>query len=359
MLGSLVVSFGVMLGLGMPVVFALGFASTVSLMWEGLLPLSVIPQRMIAQVDSFALMAVPFFVLAGELMERGGISTRLVKMISTLVGHFRGGLAMVCVLSSMVFAGLTGSSAADAAAIGSILIPAMIKRGYNAPFACSIQAAAATMGPIIPPSTLAIIYAAITNMSVAALFLAGFLPGFLMAAGLLVLGWMYSVRMDSVSEDRADWRTVLRAAWDASWALVVPFIILGGIVSGVFTATESGAVAAAYALFVGLFVHKELKATDLPDILVRSTVTTGMVMIVLATAGIFAWILVTQNVPQLVGDELLRVSRNPYFIMFLIIAFMLFIGCFMEIVAAGVIMIPVLAPIGRNSWDLTTSISRW
>lgn len=346
MLTATILSFVVILLAGMPIVFALGLAAVIGLIVDGSLPLTVIPQRMTGQIDTFALLAVPFFVLAGELMEHGGVSKRLVQMVSAFIGHFRGGLAMVCVISSMIFAGITASSAADAAAIGAILIPAMIRQGYSAPFCASVQAASATMGPIIPPSTLAIIYASITGVSVASLFLAGLVPGILMGLALLFLARHYGRQMVEAEGERADLRTRLASIRGAVWALLVPVIILGGILSGVFTATESGAMAVVYALFVGLFVYKELKLSDLPDIFVRATVITGMVMIVLAAAGIFAWILVTQNLPRIAGDFLLMITEDPNVIMLLIIIFMLFIGMVMEIVAAGIIMIPVLAPIG-------------
>ena len=346
MLTATILSFVVILLAGMPIVFALGLAATIGLVFDGTLPLTIIPQRMTGQIDTFALLAVPFFVLAGEPMEHGGISKRLVQMVSAFMGHLRGGLAMVCVISSMIFAGITASSAADAAAIGAILIPAMIRQGYSPQFCASVQAASATMGPIIPPSTLAIIYASITGVSVGSLFLAGLVPGVLMGLALLFLARHYAIRMVDVREDRADLRTRLTSLRAAVWALFVPVIILGGILSGIFTATESGAMAVIYALFVGLFVYKELKLADLPDIFVRATIITGMVMIVLAAAGIFAWILVTQNLPRIAGDFLMVVTQDAGLILLIIIVFMLFIGMVMEIVAAGIIMIPVLAPIG-------------
>jgi len=346
MLTATILSFVVILLAGMPIVFALGLAATIGLVVDGTLPLTIIPQRMTGMIDTFALLAVPFFVLAGELMERGGISKRLVEMVSAFIGHFRGGLAMVCVVSSMIFAGITASSAADAAAIGAILIPAMIRQGYSAPFCASVQAASATMGPIIPPSTLAIIYAALTGVSIGSLFLAGMVPGLLMGLSLLFLARYYAIRMVEATSEPADFRTRLASLRSAVWALFVPVIILGGILSGIFTATESGAMAVVYALLVGLFVYKELKLSDLPDIFVRSTMITGMVMIVLSAAGIFAWILVTQNLPRIAADFLMAITQNAGIVMLLIIVFMLFIGMVMEIVAAGIIMIPVLAPIG-------------
>ncbi|HEV8552914.1 MAG TPA: TRAP transporter large permease [Casimicrobiaceae bacterium] len=348
MLPATIVSFAILILSGMPIAWALGLAAAIGLAVDGTLPLSVIAQRMVGQIDTFALLAVPFFVLAGELMDRGGVSTRLVRMVAAFIGHLRGGLGMVCVISSFIFAGISASSAADAAAIGAILIPAMIRRGYNAPFAASLQAAAATMGPIVPPSTLAIIYASITGVSVGALFIAGIVPGALMAIALVLYARITGGKMEPGGEQAANWQERLVSVREAGWALFVPVIILGGIFSGVFTATESGAIAVAYALFVGLVVYREIKLRDLPDIFVRASLVTGMVMIVLSTAGIFAWILVTQDLPRLAGEALLAVSRSPAVVLFLIIVFMLFVGMVMEIVAAGIIMIPILFPIAHT-----------
>jgi C4-dicarboxylate transporter DctM subunit len=336
--------------LGMPIVFALGSSSLFALALASDVSLIVVPQRMIAQIDSFALLAVPFFVLAGMVMEQGGISARLITFASCLVGHFRGGLAMVCVLSSMIFAGVSGSTSADAAAIGAILIPAMISRGYDRGFVASLQAAAATMGPIIPPSTLAIIYGSLTNVSVGKLFLAGIVPGLMIGLALMALTHFYAGKLGYPVE-RRERRATARETWNSFrrsfWALMVPVVILGGIVSGVFTATESGVVAALYALFVALFIYRELGWRDLPQVLLRSSLTTAMVMIVIASAGVLSWILANERLPELARAFLTSISSDRTVVLFIILALMLAIGCIMEIVAAAMIMIPVVFPIAR------------
>ena len=341
-------SFTLFLLIGMPVVFALGASSMLALAAASDLPLMLVAQRMVAMVDSFTLLAVPFFVLAGTVMEQGGISMRLVRVAGCLVGHFRGGLAMVCVLSSMIFAGVSGSTAADASAVGAILIPAMILRGYSRPFAASLQAAAAVMGPIIPPSSIAIIYASIVNISIGKLFLGGIVPGIMIGVALMITAHFYAVRLGYPVEERATLKETLEAVRKAFWALLVPLVILGGIVSGVFTATESGAIAAVYALVVAMGIYRELSWRDLPKLFLRCALTTAMVMIVIAAAGVFAWILANENVPELAGRFLRGVTENATVALFLILALMLAIGCVMEIVAASIIMIPVLYPIARH-----------
>jgi tripartite ATP-independent transporter DctM subunit len=340
-------SFLVFMLLGMPIVFALGSSSLFALALASDVSLTVVPQRMVAQIDSFALLAVPFFVLAGMVMEQGGISARLINFASCLVAHFRGGLAMVCVLSSMIFAGVSGSTSADAAAIGAILIPAMIKRGYDRGFVASLQAASATMGPIIPPSTLAIIYGSLTNVSVGKLFLAGIVPGVMIGLALMVMTYFYAGKLGYPVERRATARETWESFRSSFWALMVPMVILGGIVSGVFTATESGVIAALYALFVALFVYRELSWRDLPTVLLRSSLTTAMVMIVIASAGVLSWILANERLPEVAHVFLTNVSSNPTVILFIILAIMLAIGCVMEIVAAAMIMIPVIFPIAH------------
>lgn len=347
MLWIAVGAFVVLLLTGMPVVFAIGLASVIAIYFGSDLPILIVAQRMVGQIDSFTLLAVPFFMLVGEVMERGGIAQRLVRLAACLVAHLRGGLAQVNVMASILFSGISGSTAADASAIGSLLIPSMVKRGYSRPFSAAITAASATIGPIIPPSSIAIIYAAIANVSVGQLFLAGIIPGLLIGAGLMVAVHIYAVRLGYPVEGRATLRETLVAVREAAWALFVPFIIVGGILSGAFTATESGAIAAVYSLVVAIFVYGELSIRDLPRVFLRASLTTGLVMIVIASAGVFAWILANEGLPLILRDLLLTISSNRYVVLFIILALMLAIGCVMEIVAAGIIMIPVLYPIAR------------
>lgn len=342
------ITFAFFLLTGMPVVFSLGLSSMIALFVASDLPLLVVPQRMVGQVDSFALLAVPFFIFAGEVMGCGGISRRLILLASCFVGHLRGGLAMVCVLSSMLFAGVSGSTAADASAIGSIQIPAMLKRGYARGFVVSVQAAAATVGPIIPPSTVAIIYASIANVSTGALLLAGIIPGIMMGLALMVVAYIFSIRLGYPVEKKATLRDTGRSLIDSIWALGVPVIILGGITFGICTATESGAVAAIYALFVSIFVYRELSFKELPQLFLRSAITTSLVMIVIAAASIFSWIMAVENFSFYVAKGLFLISTNRMVVLFMMLGVMLAIGCIMEIVAASIIMIPVLYPIAQQ-----------
>jgi tripartite ATP-independent transporter DctM subunit len=348
LLSIAVIGFVLYLLIGMPVVFALVGSSILALFVASDLPLMLVAQAMIAQIDSFTLLAVPLFMLAGTLMEKGGISERLVRVATCLVGHFRGGLAMACVLSSMVISGVSGSSAADAAAIGAILIPAMIARGYSPPFAASIQAAAATMGPMIPPSTLAVIYAVIANVSIGRLFVGGIVPGVMIGIALIIAAHFYAIKLGHPKEKRATLKETLVAAREAVWALLAPVIILGGIVSGVFTATESGAVAIVYALIVSTVIYRELTWRALVDALLSSALTTAMVMLVIAASAVFSWIMANEDVPTLTRNFLLGVSDNKYVILFVILAVMLLLGTALELIAAAVIMIPVLYPIARH-----------
>jgi C4-dicarboxylate transporter DctM subunit len=348
MLSVLLVAFFLLLALGVPVGFAMGVAALTSLASTGELPLLVLAQRMFVAVDSFPLLAIPFFIAAGEFMEKGGISRRLVDFAASLVGHFRGGLAMAAVLASMIFAGISGSAVADASAIGSVTIPAMLRRGYPAGFVASLQAAAGCLGPIIPPSSLMIIYGAITGVSIGAMFLGGAIPGIIMGLGLMAFASLYARRRDILAERRATVAQVWRSFRQAAWALVMPGIIIGGILTGVFTPTEAGAVAAAYAFLVGLFVYRGFGMREVPAILADAAHTTAIVMFIISAAGAFGWILGREEFPARAGGAILAVTSDPTSVLLLIVAFLLLVGCFVEVVAAAIILIPVLFPIGAQ-----------
>lgn len=347
MLTVLWASFFVLLVARVPVVFAMGVAGGIALLVGGF-PLTLLVQRMTAQVDSFALLAVPFFILTGTVMEAGGISTRLVRFAGSVVGRFRGGLGMVCVATTTIFSGISGSSASDASAIGSILTPAMVRRGYSRPYVASLQAAAAVNGPIIPPSVLMIVYASLANVSVGAMFVGGLVPGLLVAVGLLVGNAWWARRLGYPREAAAGIGEIWTSFREALWGLVVPVIIIGGILSGVFTATEAGAVAAVYALFVAMLVYRELRPSQVHKVVLRSVVVTAQVMIIIAAAGIFGWILAAQQFPTIALRFVLSLTHEPWLVMPLILAFLLAIGCVMEILAAAIIMIPVLFPIATQ-----------
>lgn len=355
MFTALFVTFLVlMFGLGAPLAITMVLSSLVALWYYGTLPgaapvpFVVTPQRMFIIVDSFPLMAVPYFILAGELMERGGISLRLVKFAVALVGRVRGGICLAAVLASMIFAGVSGSGAADTAAVGSLTIPAMIKKGYPRGFVAALQAVAGAIGPIIPPSIVMLIYASIANQSPARMFLGGIIPGILIGLGLMGVSYVYSIRHGFGAEEAAGWREVLRATIDASWALVSPVIILGGILSGVFTATEAGVIATVYAFLVGVFVYKEIRWADLPATLVKAALTTSIVMFVVAASGIFGWLLAAARAPVVAAQFLTSLTDNRFMIFLIVIVFLLIVGGLMEEAASIIILVPVLHPLAAR-----------
>ena len=345
MLISLIVSFFVLLLIGMPIGFAIGLGSLFSLLLEGQTPLTVIVTRMFVAVDSYPIMAIPFFVLAGELMNTAGITRRLVNLANALVAHMKGGLGQVNVVASMLFSGISGSAAADTSAIGSMLIPAMLEDGYRKDFSVVITATSSCIGPIIPPSILMVIFGSIAGVSIGGMFLGGIIPGLLIGFGLMFAVNIYSSRYHSGTKPRKSFKEILVAFKEASLALVTPAIILGGIVFGAFTPTEAGAVAVVYAFFLGVFVYKEIKLQNFLKALHNATITTAICMLVLATASMFGWILTREQFPTYLTSILLSISSDPTVIYLLIVAMLLFVGLFVEILAATIILVPVLYPV--------------
>lgn len=351
MLIILGISFVVLLLLGFPFAFAIGISATLSLLYEPSLPMVIIPQRMFVQIDSFPLMAIPFYILAGEIMDRGGISLRLVDFANSLVGHIRGGLGMAAITASTIFAGMTGSSAADASATGSISIPAMIRNGYPKGLAAAIESAAASVGPIIPPSSLMIIYGAITGVSTGKMFMGGFIPGILISLSSMIITYFYAKKLGlSRMKHKNVWeaiKNVFETLRKASWALFTPVIIIGGIITGIFTPTEAGVIAVVYASIVSIFIYKTITIKDLKPILLRAANTTCMVTLIVGFAGIFGWLLSYLELPQIVARFLSSITNNSMLLLFIIILFLLLVGCFVEVVAAAIILIPVLFPLGE------------
>ena len=339
------VFIGVM-ALGVPIVFSLGFAPLVGfLVAEKSIFLNMIVQRTFAGINQFPLLAIPFFILAGEVMNQGGITISLVRFANSLVGHLRGGLAHVNIVTSMLFAGLSGSAVADTSAIGSILIPAMEKDGYSRKFAAAVTAASSVIGPIIPPSIIMVIYAFMMNVSVAGLFAAGLVPGVLVGAGLMVVTAIISKRRNYPKADRrANLKEVGSAAGSAFLPLLTPVIILGGILGGVFTPTEAAAVAVGYALFLSLFVLRTLTPKDLPAIFTRAAVASAAILLVVGTATSFAWIATLSQVPNMLSELIFSLSDNPYLLLFLINIFLLLVGMFLDAGPAILILGPILAP---------------
>ncbi len=344
MLQPLLIAFIGLMFLGVPIAYSMGVASFFALIVGGGVPLRVVPQRIFVAIDSFSMMAIPLFILAGELMNGAGITARIVRFSSSLVGHIRGGLAHVNILASMFFAGISGSASADSASLGSMLIPAMVEDGYDADFAVAVTATSSTIGPIIPPSIMMIIYGSITGDSIGAMFLGGVIPGILLGLTLMVVSYIISVKRGYKAEKRVPLRGVWSAFVSSLVALIMPFIILGGILSGVFTATESGVIAVVYGLGAGLYM-KELTAKKMYTIFTNAALTSALTMFILASAQVLGWILARERFPQIVVAWLLSLSDNPNMIFVLILAFLFVLGFFMDGSAALIILVPVFVPV--------------
>ncbi len=339
--------FMVLLLLGFPIVFGLIAAPGILLWLNGQERDIVLLYRNVYNgMDSFPLMAIPFFMLAGELMNRAGITTRLVEFAQALIGHLRGGLAHVNILSSMLFAGLSGSAVADVSALGSMLIPAMEKQGYTRRFATAVTAASSIIGPIIPPSGIMIIYAYVMGESVAALFLAGIVPGILIGLSLMVIVYLLADRENlPAGTTRATRPERGRASLNAFWPLMTPVIIMGGILGGIFTPTEASAVAVGYAIFIGLFVLRTLKIGDMPKILMRAAMTSAVVLLLVGAAMAFKTVASLSHTPELLASIILSLSENPLVLLLLINLLLFVVGMFLDAGPAIIILGPILGPI--------------
>jgi len=338
----LAVVFLVTLFLGFPVAFCLGVTSAVAL-WTQDIPFVLLAQRFFQGMNSFPLMAVPFFVLAGDLMNQGGTTRRLINFANMLVGRVPGGLAQTNVVASMFFGGISGSAVADAAAMGSILVPGMVRQGYGPAFSAAVTAASSTMGPIIPPSIFMVIMGVTTGLSIGGLFAAGIVPGLMLGLAMMALSWFIAVRRKFPRDtEPITAARIWRESLSAGPALLAPVIILGGILAGVFTPTEAAAVAVLYSFLLGVFVYRELDARKLFQVLVQSGVTTSVLLLIIGTANIFAWVLTSEQVPMKLANAMLAISENPYVVLLLINALLIFIGMFLEGGAAIIILAPTL-----------------
>lgn len=336
-----------LLFIGMPVVFALALAPTLSLLIDGQWGmLKGLVGRIYVGIDSFPLMAVPFFILAGEVMNHGGITRSLVNLSQSLIGHVRGGLAQVNILSSIMFAGLSGSAVADTSALGSMLIPAMEQNGYSRKFAAAVTAASSVIGPIIPPSGIMILYAFVMNVSVAGLFAAGIVPGLLVGIGLMLMTtYLARIRGFPVASEKASWGDRGVALKSAILPLMTPIILLGGILGGVFTPTEAAAVAAAYALIIALFVLRTLRVRDLPRILYNTALSSGTILLLVGAAVAFAWVVTISGTPQKLTELIVDFTDNPYLLLFMINILLFVVGMFLDAGPAILILGPILAPV--------------
>ena len=333
--------FGLLFG-GMPIAFVLGVSCVIYLMFFSSFPMVVLAQRMLAGMNTWVFLAVPMFILAGNLMNATGITDKLVGCINSFVGHIRGGLAIANVQASMVFAGVSGTAVGDTASIGSIMIPAMKREGYRADYSAAVTASSSVVGPIIPPSLPMIIVAAILNLSVGRMFIGGILPGLMLGIGLSIVAAIIARRENQPRRERVSWVGRLKTLGAGLEALAMPVIIIGGIVGGVFTPTEAAGVACAYALIVGVVIERTLPLRRIPAVVLDSLIMSVPIMVLVGTSTVFSWILIAEQVPQLVAEFLFSISANPIVVLLIINVFLLFIGTFMETNAAILILFPVL-----------------
>lgn len=337
--------FALLVVLNVPIAVSLGLATIATIVYSDSVPVMVVAQKLFASIDSFPLMAIPFFMIAGSLMEKGGISRRLINFANSLVSSVTGGLALVTVLASMFFAAISGSSPATVAAIGSIMIPAMISRGYSKEFATATQASSGYIGVIIPPSIPMVTFGVVTGTSIGGLFMAGFIPGLLVGLTLMAVAFFTAKKYGYVGTKRATLKEVGIAFKDSILALLMPIIILGGIYGGIFTPTEAANVAVVYGLVVGVFIYKELRWSDIPEILKTSAISTALVMMIIATASAFGLLLTREAIPAQIADLFLGLTQNPLILLLLINIMLLVVGTFMETNAAIIILAPIFFPV--------------
>jgi len=340
----------VLLVLGVPIAICLGISSMIVMaLLDGTPPLSLLARSVVTGGDSFPLIAVPLFILAGDIMQQGGLSRRLVAFVNSLVGHIRAGLAYVNVLACMFFAAISGSSPATVAAIGTNLLPEMKKEGYPEEFSASLTASAGMIGVMIPPSIPFIIYGVTAEVSIGELFMAGVMPGVLFGLVFMAISRLITQKNAlKFSEERQfSLPLSLRTFRKSIWALIVPIIILGGIYGGIFTPTEAGAVAVVYALFIGLFVYKDIALKDLPKIFSQSALTSGTVLVLVIMATTFGRLITIERIPVLLANWLTAFSDNPIVVLLLINIFLLFVGMFMETISSIIILTPILLPVAQ------------
>jgi tripartite ATP-independent transporter DctM subunit len=332
--------------LGLPIFVAMGLSGVLycAIFW-GSTSFTTIPAEMVDFLNNFTFLAVPFFFLAGDLMNAGGITRRLVTFSTAAMGHIRGGLSHVSIVASMIFSGVSGSAVADVSAVGSVLIPAMKREGYPAAYAAAVTAAAGTIGPVIPPSIPLILYGLLTEQSVGRLFLAGAIPGTLMGLYLIGASYIISRRRGYPSHRRASLREVAKSGADATLALVMPLVIIGGIVSGAVTPTEAGVVAVAYALIVGLFIYREIRLGDLLSLFTRSMVASAYVMAIIASAGIFSYLVAQMRAGEILVGFFTSLSQSRWVILSIINLFFLIWGCILEPMSALLVVVPMLMPL--------------
>jgi tripartite ATP-independent transporter DctM subunit len=330
--------------LGIPIAFSVAMSSCIYALTSGMNMIAV-AQRMVNGADSFTLMAIPFFILAGEIMNQGGITQRLVELAKAFIGQVRGGMTYVVILTNMIMAGVSGSSIADACAIGSVTIPAMEKEGYKRDFATALNGAAATIGPIIPPSMGFVMYATIVGCSVGDLFLAGILPGVLMGVIFGVLCFWKAKRENFPLSDKSNWSDRFRTSRNAFWAVLMPVVILGGILSGVVTPTEAAVLACVYGLVVSLVIYRSISFADLPYIMLAAVKSSLSIMIIVACASAFGWMLTIEGTPQALVAWFTSVSNEQWVFLILVNLILIVLGCFIDVDTLIIVFVPLLLPL--------------
>jgi C4-dicarboxylate transporter, DctM subunit len=338
----------VFLALGMPVAIGLGLSSLLTIYFFSQDSLASMSIKLFETSEHYTLLAIPFFVLAGNLMSTGGVARRMVTFAIAAVGHMRGGLAIASILACMLFAAVSGSSPATVVAIGSIVIAGMVKNGYTKEFAAGVICNAGTLGILIPPSIVMVVYAAVTEVSVGRLFMAGVVPGILLGLMLMAAVWWRAGKLQLTPPAKAPLREVLRAFRESMWGLALLGIIMGGIYGGVFTPTEAAAVSAVYALFVAVFIYRDLGFKDLPEVFLESSKTTVMLMFIVANALLFAHVLTTERIPQTIAEHILAVGMSPWMFLIIVNVLLLVAGAFMEPTGVILILAPILFPIASH-----------
>jgi tripartite ATP-independent transporter DctM subunit len=331
--------------MSVPIAFSIGISSLFVILMEGNLTPWIMIQRTFGGLDSFVILAIPLFLLTGEVMNRAGITDELIDFSSTVVGHIRGGLAHINVFVSMIFAGISGSSTADTAGIGKLLIPAMIKRGYSKEFTVAVTAASSTLGQIIPPSIIAVIYAATVGISVGALFLGGAVPGILIGLAQMVVSYIFARKYNYPAEERSSFRKILHAFKKAILPMLSPVLLIGGIMGGIFTATEAAVVSAVYSILIAIFVYRSIKLKELWDIFVTTALNASVTIFCIAIAAVFGYLLAYFHVPEMLGSVITQIASGPVSFLLIVILLFLIVGTFMDATPAIIILAPMLAPI--------------
>lgn len=344
----LFLSFFVFIFVGSPIALALGGSALIYIvLFANVSPL-IVMQQILASVNTYTLLAVPFFIMAGALMETGGISKRIVSFCQALVGHFTGGLALVVVLASVFFAAMTGSGVAACAAVGGIMIPMMVKNGYHSDFACALQATSGIFGPLIPPSIVMVLYAVYANQSVSTMLMAGVGPGLMQAAMVCILAVWICHRRGYAGVGSFSMKRLLKEFGSSFWALLAPVIILGGIYSGICTATEASGVACFYSILVGLFIYKEMNWKTMLECLGKAMKSTGNIMLIVGASGAFSWVLTRERIASKLANTLLSITSSEVLFLIVVMLILLFLGCFIDSVPITTIMTPILAPIAME-----------